>query len=70
MRQGWIKYLYKKIQEVEEKEWQIAMNNKPKLKTYITFKKKFEFERYLLSDPKSQRDIFLPVFVQDQISLE
>ena len=50
LRQGWYTYLYKRVHEVEEKEWQQAMINKPKLVTYITFKKKLELEKYLLSD--------------------
>ncbi len=49
LKQGWNKYLYTRIQEVEEEEWRVAMSKKPKLRTYIKFKKKLEVEKYLVS---------------------
>ena len=46
----WYKFLYKRIHEVEERSWLVAMSKQPKLRTYVKFKKKLELEKYLLSN--------------------
>ena len=43
----WYNKLRKRIQEIEEKEWLTTINNKPKLRTYKTFKSKLQLEQYL-----------------------
>ena len=51
-KQGWYEYLYKKVHQKEEEEWLQAINDEqlhPKLRTYKTFKKKLQLEKYLLS---------------------
>jgi hypothetical protein len=51
---GWYNFVYKKVQEKEETEWLKAMNKQPKLRTYITFKKKLELENYLISETQKE----------------
>src|SRR6185503_4445197 len=50
LRKYWEGVIWQRIQGVEEQEWKRAMESKPKLRTYVTFKKKLELERYLLSE--------------------
>ncbi len=50
LRQKWTSIIYEKIQNIEQEHWLRAINSKPKLRTYRTFKFKLELETYLLSD--------------------
>ena len=50
VKKYWLKHFYKTIHQVEEKEWLKDMKNKPKLRTYLTFKNKLKLEEYLLSE--------------------
>jgi len=54
LKKYWEGALWKKIQDVEEREWRVAMEKKTKLRTYRTFKKKLELERYLLSEKEKE----------------
>ena len=49
-QEGWNKYIYKRVQQVEQKEWLRRINEKPKLRAYATFKTKLELESYLISE--------------------
>jgi hypothetical protein len=50
VKKYWLKHFYKTIHQVEEKEWLKDMKNKPKLRTYLTFKNKLKLEEYLISE--------------------
>lgn len=50
VKKYWEGVLFEKVQKVEEEEWRKMACRKKKLRTYITFKKKLEFESYLLSE--------------------
>lgn len=50
LKQHWENLIYKQIQRVEEVEWKIDVESKPKLRTYRTFKTSLEQEPYLLSE--------------------
>ena len=49
--------LFKSIQWVEEQQWRQRMAKKPKLRTYTTFKKKLELEKYLLSGEREEGEV-------------
>jgi len=55
LRKYWERMLFKKIQEVEEREWKEEMERKPKLRTYRSFKRNLELERYLLSEKEKKQ---------------
>ena len=48
-RDIWINIVFNKVQAVEQEQWLKAIDKKPKLRTYRTFKSKLELEPYLLS---------------------
>ena len=50
IREFWEGTLYKQIHSVEEATWKIGVENKPKLRTYRTFKTQLKLEPYLLSE--------------------
>lgn len=52
LRQKWTNIIFEKIRTVEQEHWLRAINRKPKLRTYRTFKFKLELETYLLSEQR------------------
>jgi hypothetical protein len=50
IRRLWNKHIYKIVHAIEEKEWIANMKKRPKLRSYILFKKKLEMETYLISE--------------------
>jgi len=65
LQKSWNTFIYKRVQEVEEKSWLDIINHKkkkPKLRTYKSFKSKLVLEPYLLSEhQKSARFILTSI---------
>jgi hypothetical protein len=50
VRRYWLQKIYDKVHNIEEREWKVELEKKPKLRTYKTVKSKLELEPYLLTE--------------------